>query len=260
MMQYSENKIKSLSNTYYENGWVVMKNFISKKKTDELKYACFDYLKKNYKKYKGKDINFSGNLESFSDINSFHKASDIQVVKKISKNKKFVNLIKKFLENETPRYMDSEIFAKPALKGLPSPIHQDNYYWAIKGGNAITVWLALDKSNKVNGGVFYFNNSHKIGLIDHKPSYAKGSSQTIKDIKKLKGLKKVYPKLEKGDVLIHHSQVVHGSQANKSKNPRTGLTFQFKTKKSKTDKKQLNIYLKQLKMQILRREKDCLIS
>ena len=31
MMQYSENKIKSLSNTYYENGWVVIKNFISKK-------------------------------------------------------------------------------------------------------------------------------------------------------------------------------------------------------------------------------------
>ena len=39
MMQYSENKIKSLSNTYYENGWVVIKNFISKKKTDELKYV-----------------------------------------------------------------------------------------------------------------------------------------------------------------------------------------------------------------------------
>jgi ectoine hydroxylase-related dioxygenase (phytanoyl-CoA dioxygenase family) len=251
-MKYNVNK---LSKKFYENGWVKIKNFVTKKDINNLKFNCFKYLQKNFKKYKGKNINFSGNFEKFEDINSFHKASDIPVVRKIAKEKKFNNLIKNFLENEIPKYMDSEIFAKPALNGLSSPVHQDNYYWAIEGGNAITAWLALDGASKKNGGVFYYNKSHKIDILDHKPSYAKGSSQTIKNPKKLKKFKKVYPKLEKGDILIHHSQIVHGSGENNSKWPRTGLTFQFKTIKSRTNKIQLNLYLKQLKMQIKNRSK-----
>ena len=250
MMEYSSKKISELSQLYYENGWVVLKKFFSKNNIEQLKITCFKYLKKNYKKYKGKDINYSGNLQKFEDINSFHKAADISKVKKIAKDNKFNILIKNFLNNEDPKYMDSEIFVKPALKGLPSPAHQDNYYWAIKGGNAITVWVALNKADKKNGGIYYLNKSHKIGVVEHVPSYAKGSSQTIKNLKNLRKFKKIYPKLNRGDVIIHNSEVIHGSGPNKSKFPRTGLTFQFKSKKSTTDKKQLNKYLRLLEMQL----------
>lgn len=255
-MEYSSKKISELSQIYYENGWVLLNKCFSKKDIEELKTSCFKYLKKNYKKYKGKDINFSGSLQKFEDINSFHKASDISKVKKIAKNNKFNNLIKNFLNNEKPKYMDSEIFAKPALKGLPSPAHQDNYYWAIKGGNAVTVWVALNKADKKNGGIYYFNKSHKIGLVEHVPSYAKGSSQTVKNLENLKRFKKIYPKLNVGDLIIHNSEIVHGSGPNKSKFPRTGLTFQFKSKKAAIDKKQLTKYLKLLDMQLKTRSES----
>ena len=247
---YMRYNINQLSKTYYQKGWIVLKEYLKPSDVDNLKKKCLNYLKKNFKKYSGRHINFSGDLSNFSDINSFHKASDIPIVKKMANNKKFNKLIQNFLNKEKPKYMDSEIFAKPALNGLPSPLHQDNYYWAIKGGNAITVWLALDDASKKNGGIFYYNQSHKLGILKHKPSYAKGSSQTIKDLKKLKQLKKSFPNLKKGDILIHHSQVAHGSNANNSKASRTGLTFQFKTQHSKTDKVQMKLYLRELKMQV----------
>ena len=60
--------------------------------------------------------------------------------------------------------------------------------------NALTVWLALDETNEKNGGVFYYDGSHKYGILEHVPSYAKGSSQKIKNNKALKKYKISTPK------------------------------------------------------------------
>ena len=107
---------------------------------------------------------------------------------------------------------------------------------------------------KKNGGVYYFAGSHKIGLLQHKPSLSPGSSQTIKDLKKLKKFKKFYPKLQPGDCLIHNVMVVHGSEANNSKYPRKGVTLRFIPKNSKFNKLQKIKYEKSLKKQIKIRE------
>ena len=64
--------------------------------------------------------------------------------------------------------------------------------------------------------------------MDHVPSFQKGSSQKIINTNKLKKFKKVTPKLNPGDCLIHHCLVAHGSDKNLSPNPRMGFTFQFK--------------------------------
>ena len=63
------------------------------------------------------------------------------------------HLIKGKLEN-----YGAELFAKPANVGIPAPLHQDNYFWCLKNNEALTVWIALDKANNRNGGVFYFKN------------------------------------------------------------------------------------------------------
>ena len=47
------------------------------------------------------------------------------------------------------------------------------------------MWIALEKSGKNNGGVFYYNGSHKLGWLKHIPSNSKGSSQKIESLKKL---------------------------------------------------------------------------
>ena len=133
---------------------------------------------------------------------------------------------------------------------MPSPDHQDNYYWAVKGSNALTFWIALDSSNKNNGCVHYYNGSHKYGILKHEASFAKGSSQKVANRNFLKKFKMSYPKLEAGDVLIHHSLVVHGSSKNISNNSRRGWTIQFKDKNANYDLEHIKNYEKSLNKQI----------
>ena len=108
----------------------------------------------------------------------------------------------------------------------------------------------MEKANKKNGSVFYFDGSHKYGILDHKPSYAKGSSQKISNTKFLKKFKISQPDLDPGDILIHHSLVVHGSSKNNSKHSRKGWTIQFKDINADYDHNQIKKYEKSLYNQI----------
>ena len=66
-------------------------------------------------------------------------------------------------------------------------------------------WIALEKSDKKNGAMYYFNGSHKIGLVNHVASNIKGSSQTVKDVKIYSKYHKITPSLNAGDALVHDS-------------------------------------------------------
>ena len=149
-------------------------------------------------------------------------------------------------------FRKSEVFNKPARYGLASPMHQDNFYWAVKNNNALTIWVALDSCDKKNGGVSYFKGSHKFGILKHTDSFAPGSSQKIdlKILKKFKYLKKITPKLKPGDILVHNCLTFHGSNPNKSSKNRRGFTMQFKDKFSDYDKKILSHYQTRLDRQV----------
>ena len=57
-------------------------------------------------------------------------------------------------------------------------------------------------------------------------------------------MKKVIPNIKLGDCIIHHCLVVHGSNINKSKFSRRGLTVRFIGKSSKIDNKRKQDYEK----------------
>jgi phytanoyl-CoA hydroxylase len=242
---------------YEKNGWVLVKKIFSKREVSEINNVIDSFLKKSVKKYKGKNINFTSNRlnikNDIENINSFHSLSDSSYIKNKSKNKKIATIVKNLLSAK-PKYMASELFAKPAGKGLPSPIHQDNYYWCVKGGNALTVWVALDYASSENGGLSYYNCTHKLGVVKHEPSFARGSSQKVSNIAKYKKYKQTCPKLTPGDALFHHSEIMHGSSANKSGKRRRGLTFQFKDYNAQYDRSLKKKYLESLNKQIILRD------
>lgn len=249
--------IENLKKNYDKNGWVIVKSIFTKKEVNEINKKIDIFLNKSVKKYYGKNINFADDKKSSKDIkniNSFHKLADSAYIKEKSKSKKIRLIVKKLL-NSREKFIASELFAKPAKKGLPSPIHQDNFYWCVKGGNALTAWVALDYVSSLNGGIKYYNRTQKLGVVKHEPSYAKGSSQKVSNIEKYSKFKKVCPKLNPGDALFHHSEVIHGSSANKSGRRRRGLTFQFKDYYANYDTKLKKQYLKSLNQQIKIRNK-----
>ena len=158
----------------------------------------------------------------------------------LSKNKKIKILLeKKFKEKMSMN--NFEIFAKPNKTGKRVPFHQDNFYWNIKNDKAANVWIALNKVDKTNGGLIYYKGSHKLGLKTHSASNIPGSSQEIKaeTLKKI-NLELAQPKLNPGDCIIHHCNVIHGSKANKSNRARLAIAIRFISKNAKIDKKRMN--------------------
>tara|TARA_B100001250_G_C19816678_1_gene798803 strand:+ start:1155 stop:1895 length:741 start_codon:yes stop_codon:yes gene_type:complete len=233
---------------YNTTGVILLKNFFPKKEIDFLEKKINSYIKKNKKKLKGKDINLIN-----GKVNSLHNFKDI-FFKKFSKQKKILNIVKNLLK-DNPKFRKCEYFAKPRKIGLESPLHQDNFYWNLKNGKGLTIWIPLDEVNKKNGSLMYLLKSHNLGNVKHEASFAPGSSQKVSDIKEFKKKYKLKIfNLTSGDCLIHHSQVIHGSSKNSTLSNRRAFTIQFMGKKEKINKIGLKNYQKSLRMQISKRK------
>ena len=237
---------KKIYQKFESQGFIKLKNFFSKSEIKKTKIELLKYLNDQTLKSKKSHIHFAKNSKS---INSVHNLNWSKI-KKFQKNKK-INQIIKFLFKEKIKSFGAEVFAKPAKVGMAVPIHQDNYYWNLNNSKGVTVWIALDKSNQKNGAIFYFKNTHKLGLLEHKASYAPGSSQKLKNLKILKNFKKISPRLNEGDILIHHCLILHGSKKNLSNKSRTGLTLRFIANSSKILMSAKLKYEKSLKKQLL---------
>ncbi len=238
----SYNKIKS---NFFNNGFVLVKNLLTKKEIFEI-FADLDEIKKIVKK-KNKQyyhLSSSGKFNSIHNINSFRKKG---AVIEVCKNSKITKIVEKIFD-EKSIMRNCEFFLKPKKTGLNAPFHQDNYYWNIKDSRALNVWIACSHASKKNGGLCYLNGSHFLGTIKHEMSFMKGSSQKISDqiIKNL-SFKKIYPKMNIGDALFHHCEIIHGSSLNNSNYDRIGLAISYKTKSSKIDKIRLSEYKNKLK-------------
>ena len=246
------NKLQNYKKKFEYDGIIILINFFPKKLMNVINKNLDSFIIKEKKKIKNSKrfINFAeGKI-----VNSFHKMDNLGYVKKIKKNKKLTKIIESLFSEKIVE-MGSELFAKPSKKGLASPFHQDNFYFCLDNAKAVTVWIALEEASKKNGGIEYLIGSHKGKLLKHIPSNAPGSSQKIKNINILKKYKRKIPKLNKGDCVIHHSLIIHGSNVNKSSKSRKGLTVRFKTRSSKVDKLKQNEYWKHLDKQILHRKR-----
>lgn len=225
---------------FYDKGFVVAKKVFSKKEIQSI-FSQINSIKKKSIKVKNPNMHFTSDnkLNTIHDINKYVKSGPMI---NLSKSKKMLNIVENIL-GEKAKVRNIEFFLKPKKSGMASPFHQDNYYWNIINSEAVNVWIACSKAYKKNGGICYLKGSHKLGTINHEISNMKGSSQKINNnlIKKLK-FKKIFPKLDPGDCLIHHPEVIHGSYKNISNIDRIGFVVSYASKKHKLDTEKLKSY------------------
>jgi phytanoyl-CoA hydroxylase len=241
------NNVK-IKNEYENNGFTVKPQLISAEEIREITNDLDDYLKTAHAEFQGREINYA----SKGVLNSIHNMNNWHWVKELQARSNLRQLAEAFLEDE-PEDFGAELFAKPAKVGLKSPMHQDNFYWCIDDANALTIWIALDDADKENGGIFYFEGSNHLGNLEHTPSFAPGSSQTLKYPEGMNYFEKKYPTLKAGDCLVHNTLVVHGSNANVSDRNRRGLTIRYKSASSKIDAEAKKKYETALNLQVANR-------
>lgn len=231
---------------FHENGFCVIKNAFSKKTISILKKEI-NKLKKTRAKKANEHLTKNKKVNTLHHLDRYLKKKNNLV--KFAQNKDLKNFASNFLDSKKVKVRNIELFLKPKKTGMAAPFHQDNYYWNIINNNkALNIWIACTQSSKKNGAICYIKKSHKLGLLNHEISYAAGTSQKVPDkiIKKLK-LKKITPKLNPGDLIAHHSAIIHGSKKNKSNFDREGLTVSFKTNDAKINQKKMLIYKKKVK-------------
>jgi phytanoyl-CoA hydroxylase len=137
-------------------------------------------------------------------------------------------------------------FDKPPRIGLPTPPHQDAFYWMIEPVEGLTVWIALDPVDEENGCVRYVPGSHLRGMRPHARTQTKGFSQGIADFGDEDRAAEMGPHLQPGDVLVHHAMTIHRADGNTSDRHRRALGAVYFSRRSVQDAERLAAYQKTL--------------
>ncbi len=119
-----------------------------------------------------------------------------------------------------PVALNSEyFFGKPGTTGF-NP-HQDNAF--IQAPALISCWIALTDVSEGNGCLFVYPGSHKLGRL---PKAAVDLSNRVDPCILPPGDKIAVP-MRKGDAILMHGELVHGSYTNASDRYRESLTIAY---------------------------------
>ncbi len=123
-------------------------------------------------------------------------------------------------------------FVKEPRSGLPVLWHQDGYPWRTQLGvtEAVTLWLALDRSDEDTGGLQVIPGSHTLAAQPLHPQREQPNvfgCQLDADLVDTTLARTV--SLTPGDLSAHHANLIHGSPANRSAHPRRGLAIRYRT-------------------------------
>lgn len=125
----------------------------------------------------------------------------------------------------------SHYIAKRPHDGQSVLWHQDGVYWPLDPMEAVTLWLAIDRSDTGNGCMRVLPGTHELDLIPEDElertdddSNVLGSGITPDELPVETAVDII---LEPGDVSVHHPKLIHGSEGNSSDRWRRGLTIRY---------------------------------
>ena len=137
-------------------------------------------------------------------------------------------------------------FNKPRRVGKLTPPHQDGFYFMLEPNEAVTLWLAIDAADEENGCIRYVSGSHLRGMRPHRRSDVLGFSQGITDFASGDTADEVAMVVESGDLIAHHSMIIHRADPNPSDRSRSALGFVYYAERAVEDAQKREAYQKKL--------------
>ena len=124
------------------------------------------------------------------------------------------------------------VFYKPPRDSSYVSWHQDSVYSGWHLTPSTSAWIALTPSVRANGCVRVVPGSHKRGLMDHQiirddPNLLNRRGERVEMA--VDETEAVDLTLRPGEMSLHHSNIVHGSNPNTSDEPRVGFIVRFVT-------------------------------
>lgn len=185
-----------------------------------------------YHGYKAKDNvgKFHGNLRIWQNDPGFHDyclKSDLP------------DLARQFFQSQRINLLYDQLFVKEPGTQNPTPWHNDQPFWPIRGNQVILFWLALDEVTQDSGALNFVRGSHKWNRWFQPESFGENqqlnqyeNNEDYEPMPDIDGNLDDYDivtwDLEPGDVYVFHAMTVHGSGGNlRQDRRRRGYTVRY---------------------------------
>ena len=130
------------------------------------------------------------------------------------------------------------VFCKPAGEGFETPWHQDGHYWPMRPLATCTAWVALEPSTVANGCLRVIPGSHAARQL-HEHLHEDRSDLTLNQrlaAGSFDEARAVDIELQPGQLSLHDVYMIHGAQANRSAQRRTGVALRYMPSSSLFDR------------------------
>jgi phytanoyl-CoA hydroxylase len=141
-------------------------------------------------------------------------------------DERLLNVAEQFIGPDIALFA-SHYICKPPLDGQPVLWHQDGAYWPLEPMEVVSLWLAVDDSLPENGCLRVIPGTHRSKLAERqdKTDVPNVLGSTLAD--SVDEASAVDVIVRAGGVSVHHPNLVHGSNGNRSPRRRCGLTIRY---------------------------------
>ena len=234
---------------FHKNGFIVLKNFLSAQRCDAILAKAKEHLEAKIEPIET-EMGYSERSKVYrTDVTDYasHTKEENVVVRRLRQVYERDPIFKAWMEDEKIRPIlqqileddvvlttahHNSIMTKMPYYSRATGWHQDRRYWRYSDNNLVSIWLALGEERSENGVLEFIPKSHhmtfKSGQFDDK-EYLKEDD----DVNTPLIASKVSTVLQKGDVIIFHSLLLHRANYNSTDKPKISFVYTVKGAKTK---------------------------
>jgi phytanoyl-CoA hydroxylase len=234
---------------FHRDGFIVLRKFLDAKQCDNILRMAQIHLDAKIEPieteigYGSRDKEYRTSVTDYSS----HANEEQIIVRRLRQVYKRDALFKAWMENKKIRpilqqILDDQVVITTAhhnsiMTKMPhlstaTAWHQDRRYWRYSDDNLVSIWLALDSETSNNGVLEFIPGSHKMHFDEKQFDDKEYFSDMYEENKQIIATK-VSTDLEKGDVVIFHSLLLH--RANKNSTDKPKISFVYTVKGAKTE-------------------------
>ncbi len=231
----TENQKKS----WNESGYILIKNFVDNKFCDDMNNEVSRIIKSLVPEdgtfshaYAGdghiaiREMKPSPNATKIEDeISKLFRIHSKGIFNEFINDENLCNILEDILGPNIDCFLSQFIFKNPGAWG--QPWHQDSSYFPFDREPQVAAWLATSEATLENGCLVVLPGSHQESLHEHLPDDREGSNYGYTEIKDHDFSLEKPILLNRGDLLLFHSFLMHKSYDNKSDSRRTAMVYHF---------------------------------
>jgi phytanoyl-CoA hydroxylase len=217
------------------DGYAIIRGFLSTDDVQQIESQILHYIREELPHLPSEAAYYEDKerSETLFRLDALH--THAAYFAQLAEQERFTSLSERLLDDAVVT-KGAQMFGKAPKIGNETPAHQDGYYFNLDPNEALTIWLPLDRTDEDNGCIRYIPGSHRRGLLPHGRGKVFGFSLGLLDYSDDDRAAEVAIRAEPGDLIVHHCQIVHRADPNRSDRRRWALGLVYFAGRARIDR------------------------